>query len=88
MIKGIAAHNNVDYMILEKEEMQLFQGFKMTTATENFGFLGDTNVRDGQGAPVACPIAMEKGFEFDEELFNNPPENASLWILFKRISIF
>mgnify|MGYP001185202468 CR=1 FL=1 len=87
-IKGIAAHNNVDYMIPEKEEMQLFQGFKMTTATENFGFLGDTNVRDGRGAPVACPIVMEKGFEFDEELFNNPPENASLYGFFQTDKYF
>ena len=74
-------------MIPEKEEMQLFQGFKMTTATENFGFLGDTNVRDGRGAPVACPIVMEKGFEFDEELLIHQRMHLSM-DSFKRISIF
>ena len=76
-IKGIAANNNIDYMIPEDNEMQLFDGFYMSTVTDLRGFLGDINRRDGRGAPIGCNIVMEKGFEFDEELFTNPPKNTS-----------
>jgi len=87
-IKGIAAFNEIEYMIPEDNEMQLFQGFKMTTVTKNRGFLGDTNRRDGRGAPVACPMVAEKGFEFDVDLFNNPPKDASLYGFFQSEKYF
>ena len=81
-IKGISAHNKIEYMIPVDEEMQLSRGFKMTNATQNRGFLGSLNRRDGRGSPIDCPIVSESGFEFDEYLFNNPPKNASLYGFF------
>ena len=87
-IKGIAGHNNIDYMIPEDREMQLSQGFKMTTATKIRGFIGSMNRRDQRGAPVDCRIIQESGFEFDERLFNNPPENTSLYGFFQTEKYF
>ena len=87
-IKGIAANNNIDYMIPEDNEMQLFDGFYMSTVTDLRGFLGDINRRDGRGAPIGCNIVMEKGFEFDEELFTNPPKNTSLYGFFQTEKYF
>jgi hypothetical protein len=87
-IKGISAYNKIEYMIPENNEMQLFDGFKMTNATDVRGFLGQTHIRDGRGAPVACNIVSEKGFEFDEELFNNPPKDSSLYGFFQSEKYF
>jgi hypothetical protein len=87
-IKGIAAHNDVEYMIPENDEMQLFQGFKMINATNIRGFLGSTHLRDGRGAPIDCEIVSESGFEFDEKLFNSPPLNASLYGFFQSEKYF
>jgi hypothetical protein len=87
-IKGIAAQNNIDYMIPKNNEMQLFDGFKMTHSTNIRGFLGPTHLRDGRGAPVSCNIISEKGFEFDENLFNNPPKEASLYGFFQTEKYF
>ena len=87
-IKGIAEHNKIDYMIPHDDEMQLFDGFHMETVTDLRGFLGDVTRRDGRGAPVGCNMVAEKGFEFDEELFNNPPENTSLYGFFQTEKYF
>ena len=87
-IKGIAAYNNVDYMIPENNEMQLFEGFEMTHSTNIRGFLGPTDLRDGRGTPISCDIVSEKGFEFDERLFNNPPQEASLYGFFQTEKYF
>lgn len=87
-IKGIAAHNKIEYMIPVDKEMQLSQGFKMINATQNRGFLGSLNRRDGRGAPIDCPIVSESGFEFDEYLFNNPPKDASLYGFFQSEKYF
>lgn len=87
-IKGIAAYNNVEYMIPDDSQMQLFDGFKLESVTKTRGFLGDTSIRDGRGAPVGCNIRAESGFHFDEDLFNNPPEDASLYGFFQSEKYF
>lgn len=87
-IKGIAANNKVEYMIPENNQMQLFDGFEMTNCTKIRGFLGDSSVRDSRGAPVLCNITSENGFEFDENLFNNPPLHASLYGFFQSEKYF
>jgi hypothetical protein len=87
-IKGIAENNNIEYMIPENSQMQLFDGFKMETATKIRGFLGDVSVLDGRGAPVGCTIRSESGFHFDEELFNNPPSETSLYGFFQSEKYF
>jgi len=87
-IKGIAAHNCVPYMIPENDQIQLFNGFNMTTATTHRGFIGDTSVRDKDGAPVNCKIVEENSFAFDADLFNRSPENASLYGSFQSEKYF
>jgi hypothetical protein len=87
-IKGIAENNKTEYMIPENNEMQLFDGFKMTNVTDIRGFLGTSDIHDGRGAPVNCNIVSEKGFEFDESLFNNAPQNSSLYGFFQTEKYF
>lgn len=87
-IKGIAANNKTEYIIPENNEMQLFDGFKMTNVTDIRGFLTTSNKHDGRGVPIDCNIVSEKGFEFDESLFNNSPQNSSLYGFFQTEKYF
>ena len=74
-LRGIAAKHNyqwcippLDYNTLPMAEYVLFDGFKMGTVGEhNFGFV-----------PQNCPTIGESSHDFDDNLFENCPDNVNL----------
>lgn len=69
-LRGIAANNNLDWCIPPEDaptyaNYGLFDAFKLKSV-KNVGFI--------EGGPTLD----EPGFEFDEELFNNCPDNVNI----------
>lgn len=72
-LRGIAANNNLDWRIPPEDtptyaNYGLFDCFKLTNVKEeNLGLV-----------PLDWEVKDEPGFEFDEELFNNCPDNVNI----------
>ena len=81
-LKGIASKHKYDWIIPPSDfnnpyyDHQLFKIFNLTSL-ENIGYV-----------PQDYPVVQEKGFEFDQELFDNCPDNINLYGYFQTEKYF
>jgi len=68
-LRGIAANNNLDWCIPPKD----------TPTSANYGLFDAFKLKNLKNTDIVSgPTRNETGFEFDEQLFNNCPDNINV----------